>query len=133
MDTTNKHIILFDGDCNFCNFWVKFVIKRDRKDQFRFASLQSERGVELLGQYQLKADLSTVVFIKSGSAYTKSSAALCIAQSLGGILSTSIVFWVVPKLIRDFVYDVVAKNRKKLLKNESCIIPDSALRTKFLS
>lgn len=129
----NHQIVLFDGDCNFCNFWVKFIIERDKKDQFRFASLQSEKGTELLNRYGLKTDLSTVVLIKNSKAYTKSSAALLIAVSLGGIISGGIVFWIVPKFIRDAVYDLIAGNRKKLLKNESCIFPDSAIRTKFLS
>jgi predicted DCC family thiol-disulfide oxidoreductase YuxK len=58
-----KHIILFDGACNFCSFWVKFVVKRDRKDVFRFASLQSDVGQKLLSKYNLGVDLGTVFLI----------------------------------------------------------------------
>lgn len=127
-----KHIILFDGECNFCSFWVKYVIKRDKKDVFRFTSLQSEKGKELLKQYNLQVDLSTVVLIKNNVVKTKSSAALHILKDLGGFYSLGIVLIVVPKFIRDGVYDVIAKNRKKLLKNESCIFPDATVRAKFI-
>lgn len=128
----NKHIILFDGDCNFCNFWVKFVIERDKKDKFRFTSLQSEKGVELLQKHSLKPDLSTVVFINNEVAKTKSSAALTIAYDLGGLYSLAVVFMLVPKFIRDWFYDIIAANRKKLLKSESCMIPTQSVKEKFL-
>jgi predicted DCC family thiol-disulfide oxidoreductase YuxK len=129
---TDKHIILFDGECNFCSFWVKYVIKRDKKDAFRFTSLQSEKGKELLQQYNLQADLSTVVLIKNQTAKTKSSAALHILKDLGGFYSLGIVLIVIPKFMRDGVYDVIAKNRKKLLKNESCIFPAEQIKKKFI-
>ena len=125
-------IILFDGECNFCSFWVKYVIKRDNKDVFRFASLQSEKGKELLKQYNVEVDLSTVVLIKNNTAKTKSSAALHIFKRLGGLYSLGIVFIIVPKFIRDGVYNLIAKNRKKLLKNESCLFPDATVRVKFI-
>ena len=133
MNKANKHIILFGGACNFCSFWVKYVIKRDQKDLFRFASLQSAKGIELLKEYNLELDLSTVVLIKNNSAKTKSSAALHILKNLGGFYSLGIVLVVVPKFIRDFCYDVIAKNRKKILKNESCLFPDATVKSKFLN
>lgn len=133
MSLENKHIILFDGECNFCSFWVKYVIKRDKKDLFRFASLQSEKGKELLQKYNLQADLSTVVLIKNNEAKTKSSAALHIFKDLDGLFSLGIVFIIIPKFIRDGIYNMIAKNRKKFLKNESCIFPDATVRAKFLN
>ncbi len=128
-----KHIVLFDGECNFCSFWVKYVIKRDQKDAFRFSSLQSKKGAELLRQHNLKLDLSTVVLIGNGNAKTKSTAALTIFYLLGGFVSLGVIFLVVPKFIRDIIYDWVAKNRKKFLKNESCIFPDATIKAKFIS
>ncbi len=127
-----KQIILFDGDCNFCNYWVKYVIERDKKDLFRFTSLQSEKGKELLKKYNLKDDLETVVLIKGNVAKTKSSAALHIFKGLGSIYQLVIIFIIVPKFIRDAVYGLVAKHRKKLMKNQSCIIPTAAVKNKFL-
>lgn len=128
----NHSILLFDGDCNFCSFWVKFVIERDKNDRFRFASLQSEKGKELLSKYHLKPDLSTVVLIKDDWAKTKSSAALFVAKELKGIYQFAFVFMMIPKFIRDWVYDVIATNRKKIMKGDSCIIPTESIKTKFL-
>jgi predicted DCC family thiol-disulfide oxidoreductase YuxK len=130
---TSKQIILFDGDCNFCSFWVKYVIERDKKDLFRFASLQSEKGNELLKKHHLKEDLETVVLIQNNSAKTKSSAALQIFKGLGGFYQLIIIFIVVPKFIRNAVYSLVAKYRKRLMKNQSCIIPSADVKNKFLN
>jgi predicted DCC family thiol-disulfide oxidoreductase YuxK len=130
---TSKQIILFDGDCNFCSFWVKYVIERDKKDLFRFASLQSEKGNELLKKHHLKEDLETVVLIQNNSAKTKSSAALQIFKGLGGFYQLIIIFIVVPKFIRNAVYSLVAKYRKRLMKNQSCIIPSDDVKNKFLN
>lgn len=127
-----KQVILFDGDCNFCNYWVKYVIERDKKDLFRFTSLQSETGKELLKQYDLKDDLETVVLIKNNTAKTKSSAALYIFNGIGGVHQLVIIFIVVPKFIRDWFYGIVARYRKHLMKNQSCIIPTQAVKNKFL-
>ena len=129
---TEKHIILFDGDCNFCNYWVKYVIERDKKDLFRFTSLQSETGKKLLKQYDLKDDLETVVLIKNNAAKTKSSAALHIFKELGSIHQIVIIFIAIPKFIRDWFYGIVARYRKHLMKNQSCIIPTAAVKNKFL-
>jgi predicted DCC family thiol-disulfide oxidoreductase YuxK len=89
--------------------------------------------MELLKQYNLQADLSTVVLIKNNTVKTKSSAALHILKNLGGFYSLGVVLIVVPKFIRDGVYDVIANNREKLLKNESCIFPDVTVKAKFLN
>lgn len=129
---TEKHIVLFDGDCNFCNYWVKYVIERDKKDLFRFTSLQSETGKKLLMQYDLKDDLETVVLIKNNEAKTKSSAALHIFKGLRSVYQLAMIFIVVPKFIRDAVYSLVARHRKQLMKNQSCIIPTAAVKNKFL-
>ena len=125
-------VILFDGECNFCNYWVKYVIERDKKDLFRFASLQSKKGKELLKKYNLKDDLETVVLIKGDAAKTKSSAALYIFKGLGGVYQLAIIFIVVPKFIRNAVYSLIAKYRKNLMKNQLCIIPTTEAKNKFL-
>lgn len=129
---SNKSIILFDGDCNFCNYWVKYVIERDKKDKFRFTSLQSATGKELLKQYNLKDDLETVVLIENNKAKTKSTAALHIFKGLRSIYQFVMAFIIVPKFIRDAVYSFVAKHRKRLMQNQSCIIPTQQVKDKFL-
>ncbi|HYG52073.1 MAG TPA: DUF393 domain-containing protein, partial [Flavobacteriales bacterium] len=79
-------IVLFDGECNFCNYSVQFIFKRDKKGIFRFASLQSAKGKELLAQYNLQnLDTSSMVLIKNNRAYIKSGAALRICAHLSGL------------------------------------------------
>ena len=78
-------VILFDGVCNFCNYWVNFAIKRDKKKKLRFTPIQGETAKTLLPQYNLyPTALSSVIFIDAGKVYTQSSAALRIAKQLDG-------------------------------------------------
>jgi predicted DCC family thiol-disulfide oxidoreductase YuxK len=130
----DKHIILFDGECNFCSFWVKYVIKRDRKDMFRFASLQSDIAKFYLSRYLEKPNLGSVILIKSDeSIYDKSTASLEMLRLLGGIRSLLFAFIVVPDFIRDIFYDLIAKNRYKLFGQSTCLLPqDPNYKDKFL-
>lgn len=130
---TDKHIILFDGTCNFCSFWVKFVVKRDGKDVFRFASLQSEKGQELLKKYRIDPVIDSVVLIEGESSHVKSTAAFRILKNLGGLKSIFYGFIIFPVFIRDFVYDVVAKYRYQWFgKNDCEFIPNQNMKNKFL-
>jgi len=130
---TNKHIILFDGECNFCSFWVKYVVKRDRKDVFRFASLQSETGKSLLEKYQVNPALDSVVLIESERAYIKSTAAFRILKTLGRFRSICYVFIIIPAFIRDFFYDIIAAVRYKLFGKSVCELPtDPNYKDKFV-
>lgn len=129
----NKHIILFDGECNFCSFWVKYVIKNDPKDQFRFAALQSAIGQELLKQYHIDKSVDSVVFIQKGTAYTKSTASFKILRTLGGIKSIFYTLIIIPSPIRDFFYDIMAKYRYRFFGSQTCQFPqDNNYSHKFL-
>ena len=131
----NNKIILFDGICNLCNNSVLFVIKRDKKDLFRYASLQSEIGQQRVRERGIDtSQVDSIILIEPGVAYfTKSDAALEIAQDLGGLWKLSSVFNWIPKSIRDVVYDFVARNRYKWFgKKEACMVPTPELRAKFL-
>tara|TARA_B100000508_G_C11329772_1_gene213702 strand:- start:52 stop:462 length:411 start_codon:yes stop_codon:yes gene_type:complete len=127
-------IILFDGVCNLCNSSVNFVIKRDRKNIFKFAALQSEVGLELIEKYAIDSSKTdSIILIEDGKAYIKSTAALRVAKHLGGGYPLLYIFIVVPTFIRNWVYDYVAKNRYKWYgKKESCMIPTPELKEKFL-
>ena len=131
----NKKIILFDGVCNLCNNSVNFIIKHDKKDVFRFASLQSEIGQKLVSERGLDPDeLDSIVLIEPGVAYyRKSTAALEISRELSGGYSLLKNFLFLPEGLRDVVYDLVANNRYKWFgKQESCMIPTPELKAKFL-
>jgi len=129
-----KPIILFDGVCNFCNGSVNFLIRRDKKNVFRFAALQSQTAQKLLAQYKKqKKGFESFVLMQDGKAYEKSSAALKVLNKLPWYWKWAQVFWIVPKFIRDGVYDVIARNRYKWFgKKEECMIPTSEVRNRFL-
>jgi predicted DCC family thiol-disulfide oxidoreductase YuxK len=126
-------IILFDGVCNLCNNSVKFIIKRDTSGYFKFASLQGETGQRLLKKHSLNYDLNSFVLIEKEKVYIKSSAALRVCSQLGGAWRILSIFRFFPSLFRDFLYDIVAKNRYKWFgKEESCILPLPKWKQRFL-
>ena len=130
---SHKHIILFDSECNFCNFWVKYVVKRDKKDVFRFASLQSEKGKELLDKYSVDSTIDSVVLIENDKVYLKSTAAFRVLKVLGGFRAVFYGLIIVPAFIRDFFYDIMAGLRYKLFGKAICELPsDVNYKNKFL-
>lgn len=126
-------IILFDGDCNFCEKSVQFIIKRDPNGYFKFASLQSEIGKKLRKKYNVPEHIDSLLLIEQDKWYDKSSAALRICKNLKGFYKISFVFLIIPKPIRDFFYDILAKNRYKWFgKTNHCVIPSQKIRNRFL-
>ncbi|MFT3822315.1 MAG: thiol-disulfide oxidoreductase DCC family protein [Chitinophagaceae bacterium] len=132
--TQAQKIILFDGVCNLCNGSVQFVLKRDKTDQFLFGSLQSNTGQEYLQRFNLPADtFSSFMLIEDGKLYTRSTAALRVLKHLGRGWQLLYGFIIVPRFIRDTVYNWIAKNRYKWFgKQESCWLPTPALKARFL-
>ena len=127
-------VVLFDGVCNLCSGFVQFIAPRDTDEQFHFASLQSDVGTELLAAHDLPTDeLESVVLIEGDRAYVKSTAVLRIAVLLGGIYRLLGPFRFVPRVIRDFVYDLVANNRYRIFgKKDRCEIPEGDVGARFL-
>ena len=131
---TEFSIILFDGVCNLCNSSVNFIIDHDKKNDFRFASLQSEAGQDLLKKFHLNVkDFDSIILIENGKHYQRSSAVLKIVKKFPGLWKLLYLFIIVPKPLRDFVYDNIADNRYKWFgKKESCRVPTPELKEKFL-
>lgn len=127
-------VILFDGVCNFCNYWVSFAIKRDREKKLRFTTLQGQAAKQLLPQYHIHpTSLSSVIFIDKGKAYTQSSAAIRICKYLAGGWKLFYGFMIVPKFIRDFFYNIIARNRYKWFgKKDECMTPSQEVKERFL-
>ncbi|WP_227939459.1 thiol-disulfide oxidoreductase DCC family protein [Alkalihalobacillus deserti] len=126
-------IILFDGICNFCNDSVQFVIKRDPASLFVFASLQGEKGKELLRKNLVPLEVDSLVLIEGDRYYLKSTAALRICRNLRGGWKLLQIFMFVPKPFRDGVYDFLAKNRYRWFgKKESCELPSLNIKKRFL-
>ena len=131
----NKKIVLFDGVCNLCDDAVQRIIKHDKKDIFRFASLQSDFGKELVAERGLDPEeLDSIILIDPGVAYyKKSTAALEISRDLSGGYSLLKNFLFIPESLRDGVYDFIANNRYKWFgKKDQCMIPTPELKAKFL-
>jgi predicted DCC family thiol-disulfide oxidoreductase YuxK len=132
--TSAPAIVLFDGVCNLCNASVRFIAERDPHGRFRFAALQSDTGRRLLEEHGLDAgELSTVVVVADGRAYTRSDAALRVARGLGRGWPALGALRIVPRLVRDAAYGVVARNRYRWFgRKDECMIPTPEMRARFL-
>jgi predicted DCC family thiol-disulfide oxidoreductase YuxK len=126
--------ILFDGVCNFCNGAVNFTIRRDRKKQLRFASLQSAAAAQLLKAHRWPAeDMKSFLLIENGRLYHRSTAALRVCRYLGGLWPLCMALLVIPRFIRDGIYDIIARNRYRWFgQRETCMIPTPEIRERFL-
>ncbi|WP_420399790.1 thiol-disulfide oxidoreductase DCC family protein [Flagellimonas sp.] len=131
----NKKLILFDGVCNLCNGAVQFIIQRDKKDVFRYAALQSEIGEKFIAERGIDTSkVDSIILIEPGVAYfVKSDAALRIGQEFGGLWKALAIFTWIPKVFRDAIYNLIAKNRYRWFgRKDACMIPTPELQAKFL-
>ena len=136
-----KAIVVFDGVCNLCNGAVHFVLKRDRKELFQFAWLQSEAGKELIKKYKedggkeesLAVRQESIVLIYGDKIFTRSTAVLLILKMLGRGWNLFYFFRVIPKKIRDAVYNFIGRNRYRWFgKRNECKLPEERYRSRFL-
>lgn len=127
-------VVLFDGYCNLCNGAVQEIIKRDPKGIFKLASLQSDIGIQLLKNSNINTDeVDSIVLVDHDGIYIKSTAALKIATRLAFPYFLLNVFSVIPKALRDSIYDWIARNRYKWFgKKNECWIPDESLKNRFI-
>jgi len=133
-------VLLYDGVCALCNWWVRFVLKRDRQDVFRFASLQSPLALEILLRHDASAQTLDTVYVvlnfqqPSERLLARSDAAIQVLRQLGPIgKCTATAFSLLPSAIRDALYNFVARNRYRSFgRYDSCPIPDPNFRGKFL-
>lgn len=132
----NKQLILFDGVCNLCNSSVLYVIKRDSKNKFLFAPLESNIGKDIIKKFKIDTEKTDSILLYNpvtDKLTNKSTAALLIASRLGFATNLLSVIIIVPAFIRNWVYNYIAKNRYKWYgKKESCMIPTPELKSKFL-
>jgi predicted DCC family thiol-disulfide oxidoreductase YuxK len=134
MSDQEGYILLFDGVCNLCNGFVQFMIKRDPKRKFKFASLQSDSAQSLLDRFGLqKNEFDSFVLIKGDKYLLKSTAVLQVLKELGGVWPLFYAFKILPRSFRDFIYDRVAKSRYRVFgKRNECMIPTPELQSRFL-
>lgn len=127
-------IVLVDGVCHFCQGVTKWIIKRDPKGRYHFASLQSDVAKRLLEQGRLPVDrMDTFVLIEDGKYYTRSTAALKLAKGLKFPYPLLYGFVIIPRPLRDAVYGVIARNRYRWFgKDETCMLPSPDIKDRFL-
>ncbi|HVA97942.1 MAG TPA: DCC1-like thiol-disulfide oxidoreductase family protein [Bacteroidia bacterium] len=129
-----KNIILFDGECSFCNASVQYIIKHDSKKIFLFASLQSDFAKKYFSVHSIQSEkINSIILIKGEKKYFKSSAALHIAKNLDAFQKLFFIGILIPPFIRDYFYDYIARNRYRFSqKNNFCIAPNPTLKERFL-
>ena len=130
-----RKIILFDGVCNLCNGSVMFILQREKKPVFQFASIQSEAGQKLLQWCGLSKDYDqAIILIDQGNVYLGSTAALKLGQTLKFPWSfLSSLGFLVPGYIRDWVYKQIAINRYQWFgRRDVCMVPTDRLQTRLL-
>jgi len=127
-------VILFDGVCNLCSSAVAFIIKRDQSARYKFATLQSETTKKLISKFNLSPDkLDSIILIENDKYFIKSTAVIRICRDLGALWPLVYILILIPKSLRDYVYDFVAKNRFRWFgKKDQCMIPDEELESRFL-
>jgi predicted DCC family thiol-disulfide oxidoreductase YuxK len=130
----NKSIVFYDGDCGFCNSTISFVLKKEKKKEILFCSLQSAFAKKTFDEFDVKINLDTIFYLTDNRLLTKSSAIFEISKDL--VFPYSIaryVSYVCPKIIADFGYSIVAKYRHKIMPLEqACEIPDEEDRNRFI-
>lgn len=130
---STESVVLFDGVCNLCSGAVQFVIKRDPSARFQFASLQSDYGRQQLARLGLNAEsLYSIILIQDGKFYQRSDAALEIARKLSGGWPFMYGLKILPRFLRDAVYNFIARYRYRWFgKKDACWIPTPELRARF--
>lgn len=130
----NNPIILYDGVCHLCNGVINHILPRDKNRLFKFSPLQSEMGQALLKKFNLPIDdYDSFVLVDGDTFYQRSGAAIKVMQGMGFPYSIGGVLWILPRPIRDMLYDWVAKNRYKWFgQYDSCLMPTPEIKERFL-
>lgn len=129
-----KPVIFFDGVCNYCNGAINLVIRHDRPQRFLFATLQSKAGQQILRENNLpEKNYESFILFEKGKIYSKSTAALRVANHMPWYWKWTQLGWIMPRFMRDAIYGIIARNRYKWFgKKETCMIPGPEVRSRFL-
>jgi predicted DCC family thiol-disulfide oxidoreductase YuxK len=130
-----KPVVLFDGVCNLCSFWVRFAIARDPAARLRFAPVQSDLGQDFLRRRNLPTDLvESFYLIEDGRVYEKSTAFLRMVRHLRAPWPLLRAARVLPRPLRDWLYDRIARNRYRLFgRRDSCLMPAPEVASRFVA
>ena len=130
-------VLLYDGVCGFCNKTVQMILDHDRRGELRFAAVQSDYGQAVIARHTELRGVDSVVFVERRGGgervHVRSDAALKVAAYLGGFWKLFLAAWVLPRALRDYLYDLFARNRYRLFgKYDSCMLPPPEVRSRFL-
>lgn len=132
MKESNAYIVFYDGDCGLCNRVVQFVLKHEKQELLQFAALQSDYAKSFFAMYnEDPSDLSTFYYFENGKFTKKSTAALHLSKHLKLPWNLGRMFLIIPRFIRDGVYDFIAKRRHKV-SNTSCRLLTTQEKKRFL-
>ena len=124
-------IVFFDGVCNFCNYWVRFVLKRNRRKNLLFAPLQGKTAARIFGE--LPGTPDSVIFLEDGKVYRHSTAVLRIARHLTAPWSGFYALRFIPRFLRDPLYRWIARHRYRWFgRQKECMVPTAEVRERFL-
>lgn len=132
MNNIPNKVVFYDGDCGFCNRSVNYILKKEKKQEIHFAPIQGRFTKENFGDKIDTLNLETIYFSKNGILYNRSTAALLITKELKFPNSILILFYIVPKFIRDYFYNFIAKRRHRIAKG-FCYIPSKEEKKRFLN
>ena len=129
-----KDVVIFDGLCNFCAHSVNFILRHEANPDLLFAPLQSAAGARLLREFNFNPeDAKTFVLIANGAAYVKSEAGIRVARNFHGAWRFLSFVKLIPRPIRDYLYDVIARNRYRWFgRLEACMVPTPELAARFI-
>jgi predicted DCC family thiol-disulfide oxidoreductase YuxK len=131
---TKQPILLFDGECVFCNKSIQFFLKHERVKKVHFASLESEIGKALKNYFEINDQTDSIILIRNHEAFVKSCAALRLTNYMSGLWPALIIFVIIPPFLRNLVYDFIAKRRKKWFgRTESCALIAAEDKKRFLT
>jgi len=136
---TSSHVLLYDGLCGFCNSSVQMVLRHDRRGTLRFAALQGAYGEAVRARHPELNNVDSIVLVERPAeggeerVYVRSDAALRVVAYLGGWWKLLLVFRVMPRAARDFLYDLFARYRYRLFgKYDQCLVPSPDVRSRFV-
>jgi len=130
----NDRVVLFDGVCRLCGAWARFLIRFDRRQIFKLATMQSDEGRKIRDWYGLPVDgCESMILVEGSRMYTKSSAFVRVVARLPLPWKAAAILWLIPSAIRDWMYDRVALNRYAIFsKHQSCVVPTPDHERRFL-
>lgn len=130
----DQPLIVFDGECVFCSGWVKFVLKHDKLQRYRFLAAQTPLGAALYRHYGLDArDYETNILIEEGRGFFKSDGTIRMVAGLGFPYSLVKIFRLLPQRVADALYEFIARNRLKIAGRQSCMVPTPEQRRRFIT